>query len=141
MLVREVCEDVAVYATAGNDGTRIHQTMLIPPRRGFGLRDLLSYEHTSRKIGGGGIFLKQAIEHVRKEEKTADRIIVITDEQDCDLVNKPASAKPFGANNYLINVASFKNGIGYGDWVHIDGWSEAILDYIQQYERVQQTGN
>ena len=141
MLVREVCEDVAVYATAGNDGTRIHQTMLIPPRRGFGLRDLLSYEHTSRKIGGGGIFLKQAIEHVRKEEKTADRIIVITDEQDCDLVNKPASAKPFGANNYLINVASFKNGIGYGDWVHIDGWSEASLDYIQQYERVQQTGN
>ncbi len=142
MLVREVCEDVAIYATAGDDGRHIHATMLIPPRRGFGLRDLLAYETTSRKIGGGGIFLKQVIEYVRKEEKgSAARIIVITDEQDCDLVNKPSSAKPFGKNNYLINVASAKNGIGYGEWVHIDGWSEAILDYIQQYERVQETGN
>lgn len=138
MLLREVCEDVSVYATAGDDGQRIHATMLIPPRRGFGLRDLLSYEQTGRKIGGGGIFLKQVIEYVRNEEKgNADRIIVITDEQDCDLVNKPSSAKPFGKNNYLINVASFKNGIGYGEWVHVDGWSESIIDYIQQYERLE----
>lgn len=137
MLLREVCEDVSVYATAGSDFNRVHATMLIPPRHGFGLRDLLSYEQTARKIGGGGIFLKQVIEYVRKEEKgQADRIIVITDEQDCDLVNKPASAKPFGANNYLINVASFKNGIGYGEWVHIDGWSEAVVDFIQQYEQI-----
>ncbi len=138
MLLREVCEDVSVYATAGDDGRRIHATMIVPPRRGFGLRDLLSYEQTSRKIGGGGIFLKQVIEHVRNAENgKADRIIVITDEQDCDLVNKPASAKPFGKNNYLINVASAKNGIGYGEWVHIDGWSEAVIDYIQQYERME----
>lgn len=137
MLLREVCEDVSIYATAGSDLSRVHATMLIPPRHGFGLRDLLSYEQTARKIGGGGIFLKQVIEYVRKEEKgQADRIIVITDEQDCDLVNKPASAKPFGANNYLINVASFKNGIGYGEWVHIDGWSEAVVDFIQQYEQI-----
>ena len=88
MLLREVCNDVSVYATAGDDGRRIHATILVPPRRGFGLRDLLSYEQTSRKIGGGGIFLKQVIEHVRNAEKgNADRIIVITDEQDCDLVN------------------------------------------------------
>jgi hypothetical protein len=141
MLLREVCEEVAVYATAGDDLRRTHATILIPPRRGFGLRDLLSYERTSGKIGGGGIFLKEVIEYVRKEEKgKADRIIVITDEQDCDLVNKPASAKPFGKNNYLINVASFKNGIGYGDWVHIDGWSEAIVDYIERFEQLDTAG-
>lgn len=135
MLLREVCEDIAVYATAGDDGRRTHATMLVPPRRGFGLRDLLSYAQTSRKIGGGGIFLKQVIEYVRKEENgEAGRIIVITDEQDCDIVNKPASAKPFGEHNYLINVASAQNGIGYGEWTHIDGWSEAVIDYIQQYE-------
>jgi len=137
MLLREVCDDVSVYATAGNDDSRIHATMLVPPRRGFGLRDLLSYEQTGRKIGGGGIFLKQVIEHVRDAEKgNADRIIVITDEQDCDLVNKPSSAKPFGKNNYLINVASAQNGIGYGEWVHLDGWSESVLDYVVQYERL-----
>ena len=139
MMLREICEDVSVYATAGNDSTRIHQTMLIPPRRGFGLRDLLSYDQTCKKIGGGGIFLKQVIEYVRKQENgEADRIIVITDEQDCDLVNKPTSAKPFGKNNYLINVATYQHGIGYGDWVHIDGWSEAVVDYIQEVERQNQ---
>ncbi len=140
MLLREVCEEACVYATAGDDYSRKHATMLVPPRRGFALRDLLSYSTTSQKIGGGGIFLKQVIEYVRQQEKgTAARIIVITDEQDCDLTNRPASAKPFGDNNYLINVASYRNGIGYGEWVHIDGWSEAVVDYITQYERFSQT--
>jgi TROVE domain-containing protein len=135
MLLREICDEVAVYATAGNDSTRIHATMLVPSRRGFALRDLLAYEKTSRVIGGGGIFLKQVIDYVRKEEgEKADRIIVITDEQDCDLVNKPTSAHPFGRTNYLINVASFKNGIGYGEWTHIDGWSEAAITYIATLE-------
>jgi hypothetical protein len=135
MLLREVCEDVAVYATAGDDYRRQHATMLIPSRRGFGLRDLLKYENTGRVIGGGGIFLKQVVDLLREKESKTDRIIVFTDEQDCDLVNKPASAKPFGKNNYLINVGNDKNGIGYGDWVHIDGWSEAIVEYIQQAEQ------
>ena len=135
MLLCEICDEVAVYATAGNDSTRIHATMLVPSRRGFALRDLLAYEKTSRVIGGGGIFLKQVIDYVRKEEgEKADRIIVITDEQDCDLVNKPTSAHPFGRTNYLINVASFKNGIGYGEWTHIDGWSEAAITYIATLE-------
>ena len=138
MLLREICDQVAIYATAGNDATRVHATMLIPSRRGFALGDLLSYGQTSPKIGGGGIFLKQVIEYVREEEGgKADRIIVITDEQDCDLVNKPASAKPFAKSNYLINVASFKNGIGYGPWTHIDGWSESVIEYIRELEKAQ----
>lgn len=137
MLLREVCEKVSIYATAGSDSARKHATMLIPSRQGFALRDLLSYGQTSPKLGGGGIFLTQVVDYVRKEERgTADRIIVITDEQDCDLVNKPSSAHPFGKKNYLINVASFKNGIGYGEWVHIDGWSEAVVEYIRELERL-----
>jgi hypothetical protein len=134
MLLREVCEDVVIYATAGDDYKRKHATMLIPPRRGFGLRDLLSYEKTSHVIGGGGIFLKQVIDHLQEKESDADRIIVFTDEQDCDLTNKPGSAKPFGKNNYLINVGADRNGIGYGEWVHVDGFSESMLDFIQQHE-------
>ena len=75
----------------------MHATVRVPSRRGFALRDLLSYDATSGLIGGGGIFLEQVNDYMRKEEKgTADRIIVITDEQDCDLVNKPTSATPFG---------------------------------------------
>lgn len=134
MLLREVCEHVVIYATAGSDSTRKHATMLIPPRRGFGLRDLLKYENTTRTIGGGGIFLKQVIDHLKDKEADADRIVVFTDEQDCDLTNKPGSAKPFGKDNYLINVGADKNGIGYGDWVHVDGFSENVLAYIQELE-------
>ena len=34
----------------------------------------------------------------------------------------------------MINVASYKNGVGYGSWRHIDGFSEACIEYIQEYE-------
>ncbi len=35
---------------------------------------------------------------------------------------------------YVINVANEKNGIGYGAWNHIDGWSEGVIDYILETE-------
>ena len=38
------------------------------------------------------------------------------------------------ASGYMINVASYKNGVGYGEWTHIDGWSEAVVDYIRALE-------
>ena len=28
----------------------------------------------------------------------------------------------------------YQNGVGYGAWTHIDGWSEAVIDYIMAYE-------
>jgi hypothetical protein len=31
-------------------------------------------------------------------------------------------------------VASYKNGIGYGKWTHIDGWSDSIIEYIRASE-------
>jgi 60 kDa SS-A/Ro ribonucleoprotein len=35
----------------------------------------------------------------------------------------------------LINVASNKNGISYGKkWIHIDGFSENVINYIHEYE-------
>ncbi|MCX6822124.1 MAG: TROVE domain-containing protein, partial [Candidatus Aenigmarchaeota archaeon] len=41
VLARELCENVSIYATAGNDGTRIHKTQLVPSRRGFALSDAI----------------------------------------------------------------------------------------------------
>lgn len=137
MLLREQCEDVRIYATAGSDSTRTHKTMIIPARRGFALRDLLKYDATSRTIGGGGIFLTQVVNYVRAQEnETADRIIVFTDEQDYDTRNPPAKAAPFGRHNYLINVAVDKNGISYNkQWTHLDGFSEAVVDFIAMNEQ------
>lgn len=134
VLLREQCEDVRFYATAGSDGQRTHSTMAIAPRRGFALADEYDYGKTSKVIGGGGIFLKQMCDWVVEREKTADRFIVLTDEQDTDHKANPKEANAFATRNYIINVASHKHGVGYGKWHHIDGWSESVLDYIQYFE-------
>jgi hypothetical protein len=33
-----------------------------------------------------------------------------------------------------INVAWNRNGVGCGAWTHIDGWSEAVIEYIAELE-------
>lgn len=134
ILAREMCEEVAIYCTAGDDLARVHATRLVPSRRGFALRDCI-VKDTAKELGGGGIFLVQCLDYIKKREKTADRIIVFTDEQDCDQKLNPASADAFGKHNYLVNVAAYRNGIGYEKFVHIDGFSETVLDYIRESER------
>ena len=59
-----------------------------------------------------------------------DRLIVITDEQSADRVPEP---KGLG---YMINVASNRNGVGYGKWLHVDGWSDAVVRFICERERM-----
>lgn len=135
--VREVAERPAIYATAGSDGARVHKTEMVPARRGFALVDAIY--NVSDKLGGGGIFLKQVCDYVKTKERNADRIIVITDEQDCDSGNEnhPSKADAFGTKNYIINIASSEKGIAYNQkWTHINGWSETVLDYIREYEKI-----
>ncbi|HUU40013.1 MAG TPA: TROVE domain-containing protein [Desulfatiglandales bacterium] len=136
VLVRELCEEPVIYATAGNDHNRVHATALVPSRRGFALSDAVVKMES--KLGGGGIFLKQVCDYVKGKEKTADRLIVITDEQDCSNTHEdaPANADAFGKMNYIINVNTYEHGIAYDNkWIHISSWSEAVLDYIREYER------
>jgi hypothetical protein len=76
--------------------------------------------------------LFDAIEHVNKSVKY-DRIIVITDEQDTGGSVKTCPT-PNGIG-YMINVAAYKNGVGYGPWVHLDGFSERVLHWIHALEQ------
>ena len=135
-IARELCEVPRIYATAGNDSTRIHQTQLVSARRGMALVDTI--HGLCHPLGGGGIFLTPVCRYIADLEADVERMIVITDEQDCAIhsADSPSKAVPLGkpGKNYMINVASAKNGIGYGPWLHIDGWSEAVLSYIQTYE-------
>ncbi len=39
---------------------------------------------------------------------------------------------------HVINVASNKNGVGYGPWTHTDGWSDALVEYIRALEPMQE---
>ena len=80
----------------------------------------------------------RAVERPRRKGKDEryDRLIVITDEQAHDTVPNPRSwsngrPRPLG---YVVNVAPYKNGIGYGKWTHIDGWSESVVEYIRALE-------
>jgi len=116
VLLRELCEKVSVY-------TFSQETKLMAPRRGFALRDAM--EHSQAH---GGTYLGKALAEVEQE---FDRIVVITDEQSHDRVAGPRG------RGYMINVASAKNGVGYasnGGWVHIDGFSESVLEYIRELE-------
>lgn len=116
ILARELCESVAVYSFSSN-------LVRVPDGCGFALRDAISnsQSHSSTYLG-------QAVATINEKE-TYDRIIVLTDEQSHDAV---PNAK---AKGYLVNVAANKNGIGYGAWTHIDGWSEAVFDYIGENEK------
>ena len=133
-IARELCEDPRVYATAGSDASRIHQTQMVPARRGMALVDAIVA--LTRPLGGGGIFLKQVMDYLLEKEKQADRVIVITDEQDCGIAenDRPSKAKAFGTENYLINVATYENGINFGQWTQINGFSEAVFDFIRANE-------
>ena len=113
VLLREIAEKVSIY-TFSNSAKRI------PPRRGFALRDAMesSQPHS-------GTYLGAALDSI---EERYDRIIVITDEQSHDRVGAPRG------KGYMINVASARNGVGYGPWVHIDGFSEAVINYIRELE-------
>ncbi len=134
-IAREICEDPLIYATAGNDVTRVHATQRVPARRGMALVDAIY--GLCQPLGGGGIFLNQVMRFLEPKHPKADRVIVITDEQDCGLAgDSPLEAPAFGKANYMINVGSHRNGIGYGPWVHIDGFSEQVLRYIAEYEKL-----
>jgi 60 kDa SS-A/Ro ribonucleoprotein len=115
VLVREIAEKVAVYSFSD-------RVVEVPARRGFALRDAIdaSQPHS-------GTLLGNAVEWLNKSERY-DRLIVITDEQAHDQVPSPKG------KGYVINVASFKNGVGYGKWAHIDGWSESVVEYIRAME-------
>lgn len=132
MLLAEQCESFRLYLTAGNDYDGKHKTKLYPARKGFALGDVIKTGYDS--LGGGGLFLTQCLDYIYQEEAEADRIIVITDEQDCDKKLNPAKANAFGNVNYLVNVGAYKNGIGYGKWTHIDGFSEQVVEYIRELE-------
>lgn len=137
LLAREVCQHVAIYATAGSDSTRKHKTELVPAHRGFGLVETMSRE--AGKLGGGGIFTRQCLEYIAPLEwqQDPDRIIIFSDSQDCDL-DKSALPRPFAKRNYIIDVSAHTRGIAYDRvWTaEISGWSEHFLSYIAALEGI-----
>jgi len=116
MVAREMCEQVEIYSFS-------NELAAVPPRHGFALRDAIVNSQPR-----GGTYLGKSLTTLHAKSRY-DRIIVITDEQSHDRVPPPT------ARGYVINVASARNGVGYGAWTHIDGFSEAVFHYIKEVEK------
>lgn len=118
ILLSGICEQLRIF-------TFSNQLKEVPPYKGMALADTLR-----RSQPNHGTYLKQAIAGVVKVVREADRTIVITDEQVYDSANPGASL----GKGYIMNVASYRNGVGYGQWTHIHGFSEQCVNFIMALE-------
>jgi 60 kDa SS-A/Ro ribonucleoprotein len=116
ILARETCEEARCFAFSD-------RCVEVPPRRGFALRDAIK-----ASMPPAATYLGMAVNHVYAAYPACDRLIVITDEQSADRPSHPRG------KGYIINVASYQNGIAYGPWQTITGFSEQVLTYIRESE-------
>lgn len=139
VLCRETCEQVDVYAFN-------EKAYEVPARRGFALRDALQQTQGSASMGGLAVEMAN--------QRGYDRIIVLTDGEwhypdargpwqigghACGAGQASAvSPAPLTEKAYLVNLAAQRNAIGSNKWVMLDGWSEAILEYIRVSEQDEQ---
>lgn len=118
MLASQICENVEIY-------TFSNKLVRVPNVPGFSLVDMLreSQPHSGTRLGAALQDLKSI--------SYPNRIIVFTDEQTSDKVPAPKG----NSRGYIINVANYENGINHGEWDTITGFSEAVIDYIQESEK------
>lgn len=131
ILLREICSDIEIYAFNSKAYT-------VPPRHGFALRDALAATKDGFSCGS------LAVELANKNGY--DRIICLTDGQwHATKGGKPVSSfsltpgekmcKPLADKPaYMLNVSTTQNGVGYGDWTVINGFSESVVSYIAGIE-------
>lgn len=117
VLAREICENVEIY-------TFSNRLVKVGNSRGFELVQALSasQDHGSTRLGSAVRSLNTNVKY--------DRCIVFTDEQSSDSVPSPAG------KGYVINVAAYQKGISNQAWTTISGMSEAVIDYIQEVEKL-----
>ena len=114
ILCREVCDEVVVVAFNG-------QVRDIPARRGFGLAEAIPNANGSTDIN-------RAVTYANS--MNPDRVIIFTDEQSGTPVGQPKG------RGYIMNVAGYRNGIGWGKWVTISGFSDQLIKFIHEVEHV-----
>lgn len=113
------CEDVRIFSFSD-------RVVEVPARKGMaGVQAIKSSQrHNSTALA-------EAVRQVN-QMKDVDRLIVITDEQATDgRVPTPSAKKA-----YMINVASSTNGVESGRWSRINGFSENVIRWIYETEKL-----
>lgn len=116
ILAREICDEVEIYSFS-------NKVERVVPRRGFALIEAIrnSQLHSGTSTGAAVNAVNASVAY--------DRLVIFTDEQSSDRVPNPKG------RGYVINVASYENGINSSAWTTITGMSEAVIDYIAQSEK------
>lgn len=120
ILLREVCYEATILSFSD-------KTMMVPNRRGMALRDAIvnSQPHSSTHLG---MALQLCIQG--KLFNGVSRVIVISDEQTHEIPPQIPCQRC-----YVLNVGTYENGIkNNGQWLTINGFAEASIDYIKEIE-------
>jgi hypothetical protein len=120
VLAREICQSVQVFTFSAHAAQ-------VAPRRGFALRDAIMHSQTH-----DGTYLGKSLDAIEGYVGKPHRLIVFTDEQAHDTVREP-----FAPHAYMVNVAPYKNEVGYGRWVRVNGFSDAVVRWIVEYEKLE----
>lgn len=115
VLLREIGQHVRTFAFSSSIGE-------VPSYRGLALADAIT-----RTVPLNGTLLGAAIRYLN-DKVDYERLIVVTDEESQDPVGGPKS------KGFMVNVATYQHGVARGPWNRINGWSNAIVDYVRAIE-------
>ena len=103
-------------------------------------------DSVNSRLGGGTRVIDCTNTAINEFKRTHDgklpsRVIVVTDEADNTYsggYGKPLPNLSKSCQGYIVNVASYEHGVNYNDssWVRVSGWSEGIVKYISEYEKL-----
>lgn len=115
VLIREIAEACRVF-TFSDQVVEVANFRGLPMVEGI----LRSQPHNGTLLGAAVEEINRLVEY--------ERLIVVTDEQSQDAVGNPKGV------GYIVNVAPYAKGVGFGKWTRINGWSERVIDFIREIE-------
>jgi len=135
-------EHFEVVITAGNDHKRLGKSEFLDLSKVKNIEDLMfEIQQISKRIGWGGIFTKQCLDWVAKEREGVvyDRVVVISDSQDCDRNLTTKDLPSLGKYNYINNIADYEHvaytSFSTNNFEEIVTFSTKIVDFIKFNEK------
>jgi hypothetical protein len=142
ILAQAICEDAAIYLfdtstykvskrsierVAGKQDWYSESSL---GARKLYANDLIGFELAEAISNSvhGGTDLAQAVSYINTNE-TYNRLIIFHDDESA------TTPPPSVSRGYSVNVASGSSGVTYGDYLHVNGFSENVLHYIAEYEK------